>query len=502
MKRAMRCMTGSVNCSRPLRCSFFGRGREPGCILALAFGALLLLLVTAAGVAQPILPPDMRSFSGSPLMLQVVLSDPDRRLRSFTLSCESSTLAYRIPADLDRAEHLFHVSPFFGPGVHDVEVRLDIDEGQSKRTRVQVGFVDFVWGRDNLSFGNNHAYTSVIGTFGEVLGDWIRERFGEIDEADLILLVDYMYSLFGTNTGRCYAFAGTEVRYWRWPDLLPTYFRTAHDLPGSVARHQREMNYLQFDLVFEHFIAHGWFDRLWRPMSREQIHAQALEIEARIAAGEPVAVGFGGPGFHHSMLVFGFIHNPARQTIDLLVANNWKSDEKLNIHSEDAEMVRLFLAPDREGARIEWRYADGLRTSVIDRLITLDVLRDAHIHDRRHLEALLARLRAEFTAQARALVVVEEVVGARLVADGGMAGRLRNRDVRQLDDVWFEYLGRVYRFSYPAGAELELEIEDDVGARLYHITPGALPAIEHAEVTRTAAPPAGLVETRRVGLHR
>ena len=495
---------GSPECIRPLV--------RPSIVRSFACVVALLLVESAVVQAQraedfapsPVAQedptsPDIRSFSGSPLMLQVILPDPDRGLRAFTLAAESSTLAYRMPVDIDRAEHLFHVSPFFGSGVHDVTVHLEADDGRTKRTRFQVGFVDFVWGRDNLSFGNNDAYVSVVGTFGEVLADWIRDRFGSVDDADLVLLVDHMYSLFGTNTGRCYAFAGTEVRYWRWPDLLPAWYATAHDLRGTVARHQLEMNYLQFDLVFDHFVARGWYDALWRPMERAEILAQALDIESRIASGEPVAVGFGGPGFHHSMLVFGYIHNPARQTIDLLVANNWKSDEKLNIHSEDAEMVRLFLAPDHDGPRIEWRYAGGLRTSVIDRLIALDVPRDPHVHDRTHLDALIARLRADLAARSLAVVVVEEVAGARLVADGLMTGRARNRDIRGLDDVWFEYLGRVYRFTYPVGSAFELEIEDDVGARVYAAVPGD-PAAGAATVTRTPSPAAGSVVTRRLTL--
>ncbi len=451
----------------------------------------------ACDASPEIRSPDIRSFSGNPLLLQLIVTNPSARLRELALRSESSTLSYRIPDDLDRDELVIHASPFFGPGIHDVEIRMECRDGSIRPASFQVGFIDFVWGRDNLSFANNDSYKSVIGTFAEILADWIVERFGRIDDADLVLLVDYMYGLFGTNTGRCYAFAGTEVRYWLWPDLLPARYRTAHDIRGSVARYQREMNYLQFDLVFEHFVARGGFDLLWRPMSRDAILAQALEIEARIAGGTPVAVGFGGPGFHHSMLVFGFIHNPARQTIDLLVANNWKSDEKLNIHSEDAEMVRLFLSPDHEGPRVEWRYEGGLRTSIIDRLITLDVRREPHLHDRAHLDELIVHLRERLAAENRVLVVVEEAAAARLIADGRMSGTVRNREVRQLDDVWFEDLRRIYRFSYPVGMQVELEIENDAGSLIYTVAPDPQTGARIAGISRMEAPPPGSRVTRR-----
>ena len=444
--------------------------------------------------------PDIRSFSGSPLMLQVVLTDPLQEVTALSLSSDTSTLTYRIPEGLPREELIMHMSPFFGPGVYDLEILLETGGSETKTTRFQVGFVDFVWGRDNLSFGNNDQYQSVIGTFGEVLSDWVRARFGEITETDLVLLVDYMYSLFGTNTGRCYAFAGTEVRYWRWPDLLPSYYDTLHDLRGTVARHQREMNYLQFDLVFEHFVAREGYERLWRPLTHEEILDQALRIESSIAAHMPVAVGFGGPGFHHSMLVFGYIHNPARETIDLLVANNWKSDEKLNIHSEDAEMVRLFLAEDQEAPRIEWRYEGGLRTSIIDRLMVLDVQRDPYVHDRGCLDALVEQLRERLHAEQRTVIVVEEVAGARLVGGDRSSGRMGRREIREIDEVWFEYLGRVFRFTHPAGSNLELEIADDTGARVLAVVPGDAPGLESGRLSRTEVPPTGSTVTRRVPL--
>ena len=340
----------------------------------------------------------------------------------------------------------------------------------------------------------------ILLTAALLAGCGLDKRFGPIDDPSLVLLVDFMYGLFGANPGRCYAFAGSEVRYWLWPELLPTHYRTAHDLRGTLARYQREMNYLQFDLVFEHFVARGGFDLLWRPMGRDEIRAQALEVEARITAGVPVAVGFGGPGFHHSMLVFGFIRNPARHTIDLLVANNWKSDEKLNIHSEDAEMVRLFLAPDHEGPRVEWRYEGGLRTSIIDRLVPLEVRRDPHRHDSAHLDALLVRLREQLAAADRTLVVVEEAVQARLIADGRISGTVRNREVRQLDDVWFEDLRRVYRFSYPAGMDVDLELEHEAGSLIYMITPNAVNEVAIARIIRTDSPQPGSKVTRREAL--
>ena len=472
-------------------------------VLIGALGPMLFAqeAVGAPAAAPTVAPlPDVTCFSGSPLLLQVKVPDPAHILSEVQIEAPTSSIAYRIPENPERDELLLHVSPFLGPGVYDLEISTRTRDGAVSRSVLQAGFVDFVWGRDNLSFGNNAEYRSVIGTFGEVLAHWVAERFGEVAESDMVLLVDYMYSLFGSNTGRCYAFSGTEVRYWRWPELLPSYYDAAHDLRGNVARYQREMNFLQFDIVFDHFLAGPGSQQILGPMSREEIRAQAEEIAARLAAGEPVAVGFAGPELHHSMLVFGFIHNHTTHTVDLLVANNWKSDEKLNIHSRDAEIVRLRLAPDHEGPIAEWRYEDGVRNRGIDRIFAVDVRRDPYAHERAVLDSLISRLRDDLQAGGRAVVVVEEAAGARLLDGERSTGRIRNRTTREVDGVCFERVGEAHRFTFPATLPLELEVADNTGARVLYVAPGPEPGTAVSSIQAMPAPEEGQTVTLRVSL--
>jgi hypothetical protein len=303
------------------------------------------------------------------------------------------------------------------------------------------------------------------------LAEWLETRFGEVDEGDLVLLVDYMYGLFGKNTGLCYAFSGTEVRYWRWPELLPSYYDSTHDISGQVARYQREMNFLQFDILFDHFFAGSGIEQVINSMDIEQIEEQLALIKGRIAQGEPVAVGFAGPDLHHSMLVFGFIHNYTAHTVDLLVANNWKNNEKLNIHSRDAEIIRFFLAEDDEGPTAQWRYEQGVRDREIDRLFVVDVRRDPYIHQRVLLENLIADIREPFLADQRALVVVENAAGARIISGEQSTGWIRSRVTEEIDEVWYERVGKTYRFTFPADKVFELEIADRGDARVLIAVP-------------------------------
>ncbi len=434
--------------------------------------------------------PDVYCFSGSPLLLQVNVPDPEQSVESIFIKSTTSSTFYSVSQIPDRDALQFYVNPFLSPGVYGIRITLQTRSGLESQSQLEVGFVDFVWGRDNMSFGNNTKYSSVIGTFGEILVEWLNARFGEVSEADEVLLVNYMYGLFGENTGRCYAFSGTEVRYWRWPELLPTYYDSAHDLRANNARYQREMNFLQFDIVFDHFFAGPGTEQVQQSMNRSQILAQVELIESHIAAGNPVAVGFAGPELHHSMLVFGLIRNSSTQTVDLLVANNWKNDEKLNIHSRDAEIIRLFLAPDYEGPIALWHYEKGVRRRVIDRLFVVEVRRDPYVHEPALLNSLNENLRNQLIADDRIIIVVENADSARLVGGEHSSGWMRNRITKELEEVWFERVGKTYRFTCPADAALTLEVarNSDESTRVLAVAPGSEPGefisfIQDIEIT-------------------
>lgn len=454
--------------------------------------------VSSSPAAAPL--PNVYCFSGSPLLLQVNVPDPGQLLESISMESATSSISYSVPQERDSDALQLYVNPFLIPGVYELEITLQTRSGAESRSRLEVGFVDFVWGRDNLSFGNNTKYESVIGTFGEVLAEWLDTQFGVVDEADVILLVNYMYGLFGKNTGRCYAFSGTEVRYWRWPELLPSYFDSTHDLRGNVRRYQREMNFLQFDIVFDHFFAGPGNEQIQHAMNREQIEVQVAEIESRITAGEPVSVGFAGPNLHHSMLVFGFIRNRTTHTVDLLVANNWKNDEKLNIHSRDAEIIRLFLAPDHEGPMAQWRHENGVRKREIDRLFVVDVRRDPYVHERAPVDTLTAHLRNQLDTERRAIVVVEDAAGARVVDGERSTGWIRSRTTEELEEVWYERVGKTYRFTCPADAALELEIADGGGARVLSVFPGSESGLIISTILETEDTEEGETVTRRFPL--
>lgn len=499
------------------------RGRRGAGRLLLALAGLFVSATLSADDPAPAGIPMVRSFSGSPPLLEVLVPDPHGDVMAVDLETGESSISYRVrrdgpavprdgpavPRDASRDPLRLVVSPFLVPGSHELAITVRRAERPPERTVLEVSFVDFVFGRDNLNFGNNASYESAIGTYGEILASWVGERFGDVGGAQLVLLTDLMYGLFGRNSGRCYSFAATVVRYWRWPELLPRYYDTTWDVRGNVSRNQREMSRLQLDIAYTHLLAPSGALVPLGPMSPAGMRAEVDAIERLVASGTPAAVGFTGPDLHHAMVVFGVVRNAATRTVDLLVANNWKSDEDLNVRSRDAEMVSIRLderdaeaadQPDEEAGVVTWRHEGGVRDRRIDRIFLVDVAREVDELDPVPFERLTRGLLDRLHAEGETVVVVENADGAWLTDGEARTGRRRSTTFDEIDAVRFERVSRAYRFAYPAALDLELEIADDAGARVLVVAPGGGPGAEVVMIEETERPAEGETITRRFAL--
>jgi len=446
------------------------------------------------------------SHSGSPLLLNLKISDPDAVLRAVTVETTSSSAIYRIPPDPERTELTLSLSPFLGPGVYDVRIFMDVEmDGNLLRIEesAQVGFVDFEFGRDNMRFGNNGDYESTIGDYGQILMDWTKDRFGDVDEIHLVPLIDYMYGVFGERSGRCYAFAGTEVRNWLYPDLLPSYYDGTYDLRPASTRVQRDMNYLQLDMAFNQFITNGYPlvpDPNESPEDKvTDILNEVSEIIETIRGGDPVVAGFMGPSLHHAMVVFGYIIRPNAKSLDLLVANNWKNEESSNIHSQDAEIVRVYEEPDENGPVFDWLYDSGDRGREIARLFRVPVMREFE-HNRATLDAFVAGLHGRLVHENRAVLVVEDATGAWLTDGEKKTGYDRRRTSEELEGVVYDRVSEAHRFEYPADDDVWLEIDGDNDVMVYSYRPPSETRPEIAWIETIPASEDDETPVRRVSL--
>jgi hypothetical protein len=199
------------------------------------------------------------------------------------------------------------------------------------------------------------------------------------------------------------------------------------------------------------------------------------------------------------MVVFGFVSHPADGVLDLLVANNWKSGEELNLRSRDAEIVRLRLDPTGDDQPVEWLHESGRRDREIDRFFVVEVRKDPYVHDRADLDGFLATMRERFRAAGRAVLIVENAAGAALTTDDASTGRIRTQTREELPDVQFERRSRAFRFSFPADREYALEIADDRGARVLLLAPDAMHG-ERTWIEETEAPEEDGTVIRRMRL--
>ena len=450
---------------------------------------------------------DLRSYSGTPPLLELGISEPESSpagsLQRVLIESESSSLAFSwsMPTRPDGEPSLtIPVSPLRAPGIHEVTLTFSGETASGsdwqQRAAVEVGFVDFRWGRDNFRFGNNPAYRRLLDPYSVMLSRWLTERFGQVGDAARVLLVDYMYELFGKNAGRCYAFAGSQLRYYRRPDLMPRYYDSVYEVRARNRTLQRAMNELQMDMVFYHFVAgRGPAGPVPRHVSGEpdpaQLRTTIEELKRRIAAGEPAVLGLIAPDLHHSMVVYGYVQRG--ESIDLIAANNWKDEQEINLHSEDADNLRFHLAPDHEGNRVEWRNRRKKRPRTPDYIYVAEV-REEYDHDPALLAAVVERRMAALREAGEAVLVVETADAAFLTdPDGASTGYHDPRSTRDLEEVSFRRVQQSYLFRLPVTGEYSLTIEDGPegdpsGARLYYLAPAS------PDAPAAPPPPAAILE--------
>ncbi|NBC28394.1 MAG: hypothetical protein GVY29_00200 [Spirochaetes bacterium] len=393
-------------------------------------------------------------------------------------------------------------SPFRRPGVHALSIRIEpaggaLDEtaGAAGAGRVEftVGFVDYVWGRDNFRFANDAEYRTSLDPYSVMLFEWLEERFGgegEVGEREKALIVHEMYTLFGKNAGRCYAFAGSQLRYYRRPGLLPRYYDSVYEASQRNRLLRREMTFLQMDLVFHHFVEGEQRRQPDGAQTREELIELSERVQREIDEGSPVVLGLLAEELHHSVMVYGYIADPQRKTVDLIAANNWKRDQSVNIYSPDVENLRLRLGADHEGRRIEWRNAKKRRTREPDRLFIADVRRE-YRHSRAALDELVAARLDDLQERQVSLLVVEQAESAFLTdRDGSTSGYDKPRTTRGIDGVDFRRVQTSYQFTVPADGDYQLQVEHDGEARVFSV--GA-PGPRDGALDEADSPPASAV---------
>ncbi len=395
---------------------------------------------------------ELRSRSGTPLLLELNGSDPELVVERVKLESAAGSARFEI-GDSDSFELTF--GPFQEVGVHDLELTVETAYGSCRRALV-VGFAEFKWGRDNFRFTNARSPHGSVRPYSKVLFPWAEKRFGAVQPEDKVILLEFAYRLFGGRIGRCYAFSGSKLRYIRDPDRLPRYYDSVYAVREPVSAVQDEMNLLQNDIMFNQFVTHGY--DLESTQSVEQLEKEVERILDEIAGGSPAAFGYVAPERHHSMLAYGFIADPEAREVTLIAANNWGDEHDQNIFSEAAERISIRLGEEYDEHRVRWVDTSLRVYEHAEHLFFVEVLPE-YEHDPKTLNEFIGRQREQLRSNERTLVIVEQARDAVLEnAEDKKTGRVSRRTHRDLEEVEYTRLEDTHLFEFPADQELFLRV--------------------------------------------
>ncbi|TVQ37665.1 MAG: hypothetical protein EA384_11325 [Spirochaetaceae bacterium] len=398
---------------------------------------------------------ELRSRSGSPLLLELLISDPGGVVETVKVAGNGSSATFTAAG---RKTIEIALTPFQLAGVYDLTISLSTAAGTCTRS-LELGFTDFVWGRDNFRFSNARSRHGSARPYSATLFPWTDDRFGTLQPEERTVMLHVAYGLFGGAIGRCYAFSGSQLRYLRHPDLLPTYYDSIYAVREPHRAIQHEMNMLQNDMVFDHFVTRSY--DINQPQSLEMLRAEIEAIVAAIGNGQPAVFGYLAPQRHHSMLAYGYLADPASDQITLIASNNWGTEISQNLHSRAAERVTVNLAPEYDNdQRIRWIDSAIREYRTAEHLFLVQV-RDTYEHDRTILSQLLAQQRELLRHDERAVVIVEEGRDAFIQDDtGNVTGRHARRFQREIDGADYRHFDDVHVFEFPARKTVTLHVSE------------------------------------------
>lgn len=418
---------------------------------------------------------NLASHSGAPLVLEFSLEDPDGLVREVVFDFDSDGKAEKVveipgePGDEGSGEEpgkepsedesdseglLYKGIPYDVPGVYHPVVELHTELG-SVRRELEVAFTDFVWGRDNYRFANDGEYENKLDFVSTTVLEWAGERFGPIDQEQRMLLLYFMYSMYKGSIGRCYGFTGGQVHYLNGGEF-PSPYTSVYELAESDQRVTRSMDWVQNDIVFSSFLS-GRIDVIQR-QNGEKLKQELRTARESIAEGRPIIIGYISNRMHHSMVVYGYFHDPAAQELTLVTANNWERNQSDNTFSEDAENVKVELS--REPPRMRWYDVSKKRTRFPQKIFTV-TLDDTDLLVREQLMELLARMEDDIRSLGKRVVMVEAVKTAYIEnEEGKKRGYARPEYLYQIYDADLKKIDYNYLFKIPAEGEFVLKLAD------------------------------------------
>jgi len=420
---------------------------------------------------------EIQTHSGTPPVLEFVLHDPEKIVKKVSFDFEKNAkIDLEILRENQDSEVVFRGVPYRSRGFYFLTAFLHTDT-RIIQNSFKIGFTDFEWGKDNFSFANDGKFENGIDFVSRTVLQWARERFGEMNRDQEVLLLYLMYNLYKGSIGRCYGFSGGEIRYMLYPEDIPHPYWNTYSIIEMDPRVIRDMDYIQNDIVFSNFLSSG-ID-ISSPQSPRELEKQIEQMKKSIDEGKPIIMGYLSPEMHHSMVVYGYVENINDNSVTLITANNWEREQNNNIFSEDAENIEV--KPYQQEHRISWFDLTKEKYRYPEMIFAVPFKKEYYLDEEKFF-TVLNNIKTDLVEKRKSVIMVEKVEEAYLMDEEGRKGGYQKPELlEELEEISFEKIDYNYVFEFPSEKEYTLvlrrkrynsELKKDKEVNLFLIVPG------------------------------
>jgi len=396
---------------------------------------------------------DLECHSGTPPIIEFVLKDPEKIVKSIDFDFESDGKRDLSIHNIVN-EVVLRGVPYREQGVYRATVFLNTEYGRFQR-QFTVAFANYVWGKNNFSFANDGQYENLTDFVSTTLIKWAQERFGFLDQNQKVLLLSFMYGMYKGSIGRCYGFTGGQIYYLDHPERLLPPYDSVYTLWEKDTELIRGMDYVQNDIVFSNYLS-GKINII-KEQDAESLTRDLDRIKESIGNAQTIIIGYISAKMHHSMVVYGYFENSFRNKTTLLTANNWERDQNNNVYSEDAENIVIQFG--NEKPEMTWYDLTKKKYRYPEKIFAI-VREDTYIFSPDEIFSLLEETEREILRENRIVVIVEKTETAYIVdEEGKRKGYSKPRRFNELEGVAFDKIDYNYIFRIPEDKVYHLRLK-------------------------------------------
>ncbi|UCB45011.1 MAG: hypothetical protein JSV25_12440 [Spirochaetota bacterium] len=397
---------------------------------------------------------DIECHSGTPLILEFVITKgKDIGIKRIDFDFESDGV---IDLTLEKihGEVIFRGVPYSKKGTYKASLYFETVYGTFMREYI-ISYTDFIWGRDNFSFANDGKFENIIEFVSDTVVEWAEDRFGALNQEQKIMVLYLMYGIYKGSIGRCYGFSSGESYYLSKPERLPAPYATTYEIDEMDRRIIQGMDWRQNDIVFSTVIS-GAID-LYGEQDSSSLREVLERIKSTIASGNSIIIPYISQKMHHSMAAYGHFENLFRDSVTLLVANNWEREQNSNVYSEDAENIVIQFS--RNSHRITWYDLTKRRHRYPEKIFALTYDENYRLAPDDFLY-LIEKTKRDIVENDRFILIIEQVEHAYMVNDEGKKkGYSKPKRLNEFEEVSYRKIDYNYIFEIPKEGNYSLVLK-------------------------------------------